>query len=189
MQSEKLGNSKAQISLTQKKLSFLTALCLFFSAIEFAIPKPLPFLRLGLANLPIIISFFILPPAQSIALMALKVFVQNLLSGTLFSYTILFSISGTFASGLGMLVLYKLFYENRDNNKQKISIIGINLAGSFFNCLAQLLVSWLFLFGTNTIYIAPLLIGLSFITGLFLGIFAQYFVTHSKWLKQVQEEI
>lgn len=180
-ENENLTNSS---NCTQKKLTFLTALCLFFSAVEFAIPKPVPFLRLGLANLAIILSFFMLKPWQSIVLIALKVFVQNLISGTLFSYTILFSVAGSFASGLAMLALFKLLY---DCPKPKISLVGICLAGSLFNCLAQLSVSYILLFAQNTKYIAPVFLGLSFITGLLLGLFAEVFVKKSRWFKMVTE--
>lgn len=164
-------------------LVFLTALCLFFSAVEFAIPKPVPFIRLGLANLPVILSFFLLAPKETILLILLKILVQNMISGTLFSYTILFSVCGSFSSGLVMLLLFHLLYK-----RNLISLVGISLAGSLFNCLAQLAVSYFLMFGQNTRYIAPLLLGLSFITGLALGLFAQYFVRHSKWFSQVAEK-
>lgn len=180
--SQNLTNSSVSV---QKKLTFLTALCLFFSAVEFAIPKPVPFLRLGLANLAVILSFFLLTPWQSIILIALKVFVQNLISGTLFSYTVLFSIAGSFSSGLVMLALFKLLY---NCPKPKISLAGICLTGSFFNCLAQLLVSYFLMFHENTKYIAPVLLGLSFITGILLGLFAEYFVRHSKWFRAVRSQ-
>lgn len=36
------------------------ALCFFLSAIEFVIPKPLPFLRIGLANVPLILALDVL---------------------------------------------------------------------------------------------------------------------------------
>lgn len=83
-----------------------------------------------------------------------------------------------------MLALFKLFY---DCPKPKISLIGICLAGSLFNSLAQLLISYFLMFQQNTKYIAPVLLGLSFITGILLGIFAQYFVQNSTWLKMITD--
>lgn len=176
---------KTQNISTEKKLAFLTALCLFFSAVEFAIPKPLPFLRLGLANLPIILSLFILTPPQTVLLIGLKIFVQNLITGTLFSYTILFSITGSFASGLAMLLLFRNFYAKPQSKGKAplISLVGISLAGSLFNALGQLLVSYLLIFQENTKYIAPMLLGLSLVTGLLLGLFASNFARKSQWLK------
>lgn len=167
----------------KKKLTFLTALCLFLSAIEFALPKPFPFFRLGLANLPIILSFFLLTPLHSFLLILLKIFMQNLISGTLFSYTILFSVAGSISSGLIMLLLFNLLYKKY----KKISLIGISLCGSLFNCLAQLCVSYILIFGQNTKYLAPLLLAMSFITGLLLGIFCQKFVDQSLWFTKIQQ--
>lgn len=169
----------------QKKLTLLTALCLFLSAVEFALPKPFPFFRIGLANLPIILSFFLLPTRFSFLLILLKIFVQNLISGTLFSYTILFSVAGSFASGAVMILLFKIFYKSEDFKNKKISLVGISLAGSLFNCAGQLGVSYILIFGENTKYIAPVLLGTSFVTGLLLGVFSQMFVKKSAWLKMM----
>ena len=35
---------------------------MFLSVIEYMIPKPMPFMRLGLAHLPILLSLLIFPP-------------------------------------------------------------------------------------------------------------------------------
>lgn len=180
MQTQNLPEIEKNQSQNKKILAFLTALCLFFSAVEFAIPKPFPFLRLGLANAPIILSLFILPASQFFLLVLLKIFVQNLISGTLFSYTILFSVAGSFASALIMFALFKLLY-----NRGIISLIGISLAGALFNSLAQLGVSYLLIFNENTKYIAPVLLASSFITGLLLGIAVTCFTDNSKWFKEI----
>lgn len=42
--------------MRSRLVAFFAALCLFLVAVEYAIPKPLPFLRLGLTNLPVILS-------------------------------------------------------------------------------------------------------------------------------------
>lgn len=175
-----LENSKIPKNSNSKYLAFLSSLCLFFSAIEFAIPKPFPFFRLGLANLPIILSFFILSPRHSLVLILLKIFIQNLISGTLFSYTILFSICGSSFSGLIMLFLFYSLYKNNF-----ISLVGLSLAGSLFNCLGQLFVSYFLIFKENTKYVAPFFLLLSFITGLLLGLFSELFVKNSRWFKMI----
>ena len=70
---------------TFKYLSFSAALCMFFSMIEYAIPKPLPFLRLGLANIPFILGLFKLKKREYFFLVFLKVIFQSLISGTFLS--------------------------------------------------------------------------------------------------------
>ncbi len=42
------------------KIAFFSALCFFLSAVEYAVPKPLPFFKIGFANLPILISLSVL---------------------------------------------------------------------------------------------------------------------------------
>ncbi|MBO7431205.1 MAG: Gx transporter family protein [Spirochaetia bacterium] len=160
----------------KKLLPFLAALCLFLAAVEYAIPKPLPFLRLGLANLPVIVALFLLPSRDIYKLILLKIIGQALITGTLFSYIFAFSAAGSLASGLAMMGVNRLF-------KNRISCIGLSLAGAAANNLAQLAVARLILFGSATKYIAPILLISGAVTGLLLGIFTQLFIEKSKWFR------
>ena len=160
----------------KKLLPFLAALCLFLAAVEYAIPKPLPFLRLGLANMPVIIALFLMPTRDIYKLILLKIIGQALITGTLFSYIFIFSAAGSLASGLAMLGVHRLF-------KSRISCIGLSLAGAAANNLAQLIVAYFVLFGSATKYIAPILLISGSITGLLLGIFTQMFIEKSKWFR------
>ena len=160
-------------------LIFISALCLFLSAIEYAIPKTLPFLRLGLANLPVIIFIKRIRFRELLLIILFKVLGQAIISGTLFSYIFIFSVSGSFASGFVMFVFYKSLYR-----KKIISNVGISLLGAIANCFAQLICAYFIMFGENTIYIMPLLVIFSAITGVLLGIFCNYFEEKSIWLKE-----
>ena len=160
----------------KKLLPFLAALCLFLAAVEYAIPKPLPFLRLGLANLPVIIALFIMPTRDIYKLILLKIMGQALITGTLFSYIFLFSAAGSLASGLTMLGVHQIL-------RDRISCIGLSLAGAAANNIAQLIVAHLILFGSATRYIAPILLISGAVTGLILGIFTQMFTERSKWFR------
>lgn len=160
----------------KRLLPFLAALCLFLAAVEYAIPKPLPFLRLGLANLPVIVALFVLPTRDIYKLILLKIIGQALVTGTLFSYIFLFSAAGSAASGLTMLGVH-LWLKNR------VSCIGLSLAGAAANNIAQLVVAYFVLFGSATRYIAPILLISGAVTGLVLGIFTQMFIEKSKWFR------
>ena len=160
----------------KRLLPFLAALCLFLAAVEYAIPKPLPFLRLGLANLPVIVALFVLPTRDIYKLILLKIMGQALITGTLFSYIFLFSAAGSLASGLTMLGVHRML-------KKRISCIGLSLAGAAANNIAQLIVARLILFGSATKYIAPILLISGAVTGLILGIFTQMFIERSKWFR------
>ena len=165
------------------RVPFFAALCLFLSAVEYAIPKPLPFMRLGLANLPILISLAMMSKRDVAFLIVLKVLGQALISGTLFSYVFVFSAAGSFASGFAMLLLYALFHKTK-----LMSNIGLSLAGALANNAAQVAVARVMIFGTQTRYIAPLLFFTGLVTGLVLGVFVNIFCAKSSWYKRLLSE-
>ncbi|MBQ3650093.1 MAG: Gx transporter family protein, partial [Treponema sp.] len=68
--------SKIKKNQDIRLLTFFASLCLYLSAIEYAIPKPLPFLRLGLANLPILLGLEVFPVATVLLLTLLKILLQ-----------------------------------------------------------------------------------------------------------------
>ena len=167
--------------MSGKKVSFLAALCLFLSAIEYAIPKPLPFMRLGLANLPVLLSLSILNTREYILLVLFKIIAQALVSGTLFSYIFIFSLAGSISSAIAMLVFYKIF-----SKTSFASYLSYSLAGSLFNNISQIVCSYFIVFKDSTRYIAPLLLLSGLVTGSFLGIFTNLFIQKSRWYNFLQ---
>ena len=169
------------ISDRTRLLAFFAALCLFLSAIEYAIPKPLPFLRLGLANLPILLSLEKFSRRETVFLALAKIFLQSVISGTLFSYLVIFSLCGTMASTFAMILIQQIF-----GKTGLVSKVGISLAGSAANSTALLILSKFILFGKNTAFVAPFLLISSCVTGLFLGIFAEKFAKNSSFYKNLE---
>ncbi len=167
--------------LITKRVTFLAALCMALSLVELAIPKPLPFMRLGLANLPLLLGLGFLTTGQYFVLVVLKICLQALVSGTFFSYVFLFSIGGTMSSAVVMYVFYRLF-------KKTMSFIGVSTAGSMANAAVQYGLSLVVLFGEGAAYIAPLLFGSAFITGILLGVVANYCIHHSAFLARFATE-
>jgi len=165
-----------------KNLAMLGAFCLFLSAVEYMIPKPLPFMRIGLANLPIMLACNIFPLQSFLVLVSIKVIGQALISGTLFSYVFLFSMTGSFLSALLMYFLCNVF------GKKHISFIGIGTAGAVVSNLSQLVIAHVFIFRGNVRYIAPAFLAAGLITGIVLGIFCEAFIRKSKWFKGIRNE-
>jgi len=165
---------------TNTLIPFLASLCLFLAAVEFAIPKPLPFMRLGLANMPIILALYLLTWKEVFLLMVLKVVCQAIFAGTLFSYIFVFSITGSAASVFGMLLMHRFFA-----NKKYISPVGISLVGSIANTGAQIVMARIMLFGSSVRYIAPVLLISGTLTGIILGFLTALFMNRSKWFKIV----
>jgi len=169
----KTGSLKNQ--KTRKTLALLGAFCLFLSTIEYMIPKPMPFMRIGLANLPLMLALDIFPFPVFLVLVGLKVLGQALITGTLFSYIFLFSMAGTFLAAVSMYGLRRFF------GPARISYIGIGTAGAMMSNLAQLTLAWIFIFRNNVIYIAPPFLFAGLVTGIALGLFCEVFTRRSRW--------
>ncbi len=161
-------------------LAFLGALCLFLSAVEYLIPKPLPFFRLGLANLPLILGLAFLTPGDLFLVLLLKVLGQGLVNGTLASYVFLFSLAGSTASVLAMYLAHKI-------SRRYLSLVGVSIFGAMASSLVQLYLSITFIFGDTARLIAPLSLGSGLATGLLMGLFAERFSRKSSWFVSLRK--
>jgi heptaprenyl diphosphate synthase len=65
-------------------LALYAALALFFSIVELLIPKPIPFFRIGLANLPLLVALTFLSRKDFVLLVLLKIMGQALVGGRFF---------------------------------------------------------------------------------------------------------
>ncbi|MCL2192322.1 MAG: Gx transporter family protein [Treponema sp.] len=159
----------------RKTLALLGALCFFLSAVEYLIPKPLPFMRIGLANMPLLLALNILGAKDFFLLVVLKVLGQGLIGGTFLSFIFLFSIAGTFTSAT---VMYAL---SRMPGRRYLGFTGISCAGAMVSNSVQLLFARHLVFGEAVRYLAPPFLAAGFVAGVTLGIVCEYFCRHSRW--------
>jgi heptaprenyl diphosphate synthase len=159
----------------RKTLALLGAFCLFLSTIEYMIPKPMPFMRIGIANLPLMLALDIFPFHAFLVLVAIKALGQALITGTLFSYIFLFSLTGTFLSSVSMYINRRLLGSGR------VSFIGIGTFGAMVSNVTQLALAWVFVFGNSVRYIAPPFLAAGLVTGIALGAFCEVFTRRSRW--------
>lgn len=159
----------------QDTIAILGALSLFCSILEFLVPKPIPFIRIGFANFPILLSLIILTPKETLVLILIKSLGSSIITGTLFSWIFIYSITGSLASGLIMLLFFHIL-------RNKSSMVGICVIGALSSNLTQLFFAKLFL-GNGAKYIGiPILIS-GLISGIALGLFTNKFVGQSKWVR------
>ncbi|HTZ52884.1 MAG TPA: Gx transporter family protein [Spirochaetia bacterium] len=161
-------------------VALLGGVCMFLSAIEYMIPKPIPFLRVGIANLPILVGLDLLPVPLLLLVVVLKVIGQGLVGGTLFSYVFLFSAAGSFASALAMLAARRLL-------GPRMTLVGVGVIGALFGNTAQVLLARLLIFGEGAWLIAPPFLAVGTVTAVLLGLFAQRFSTRSTWLARLKD--
>ncbi|UCF98693.1 MAG: Gx transporter family protein [Spirochaetaceae bacterium] len=175
------GPDRGTLPRSQRLVALAAAICLFLASIEYIIPKPLPFLRIGLANLPLLLAIDLLPISQFFILLGIKILGQSLIQGSLFSFTFLLSLSGSLASGLVMLAARRLL-------RGSTSLIGISILGALASNLVQLTLARYLVFGRSAWMIAPpfLLVGL--LSSSILGYLAQMYRERSTWLRKVFPE-
>lgn len=141
-----------------------TALALIFSYVETLIPISfgIPGVKLGLANLIIVIALFKLKLKETYLLAVTRVLLSGFLFGNYFS--IIYSLAGALLS-LTVMVLLK--------RAEGFSVVGISIAGGVFHNIGQLLVAMAVVEMFAVAYYVPVLLVAGLITGLVIGILAQ----------------
>ena len=159
-------------------VALAAAICLFLASIEYVIPKPLPFLRIGLANLPLLLALDLFPVSHFFLLLGIKILGQSLIQGSLFSFAFLLSLGGSLSSGLVMLAARRAL-------KGSTSLIGISILGAMASNLVQLTLARYLVFGRSVWMIAPAFLLVGLISASILGYLAQAYRQRSTWLPKV----
>lgn len=137
------------------------ALALIFSYVETLIPIQIgiPGVKLGLANLIIVIALYKMGAKESYILSVVRVVLAGFLFGNLFS--IIYSLAGGLLSVTVMYILKK---------RNGFSIIGISIAGGVFHNIGQLLIAIVVVESLSITYYFPILMIAGVITGFIIGI-------------------
>lgn len=138
-----------------------TALALIFSYVETLIPVSfgIPGIKLGLANLIIVIALYRLKLKEAYLLSVTRVLLSGFIFGNYFS--ILYSLAGAFLS-LSVMALLK-----RDGG---FSVIGVSIAGGVSHNIGQLMVAVLVVETYQVTYYLPVLLIAGLLTGGLIGI-------------------
>lgn len=141
-----------------------SALALIFSYVESLIPFSIgiPGVKLGLANLIIVIALYKVPLSQVYLLCVVKVLLSGFLFGNYFS--ILYSLVGGLLSLSVMAVLKKT---------GEFSVAGISIAGGVFHNIGQLIVAMFVVETFQVVYYIPVLLIAGLLTGFLIGITAK----------------
>ena len=137
---------------SRDKIAYLGALSLLMSLAELFVPRPLPFFRLGLANIPLLLGLSLDIRSYTI-LLAVKAIGNSYISGTLFSLFALMSLAQTFASGLIMYASANLC--------RNISSYSVSLLGALASTVVQIAAASLYA-GRGALMFLPLMLLIAF---------------------------
>ena len=163
------------------ELSIFLALAVVLGYVESFLPAILPGVKPGFANIIILMVLLYFSWWEALALSLIRVFIVSLLCGSIFQFGFFVSLSGATISFLVMFLLHILL-------KEKISVFGISIAGSFFHVTAQVFMVYILMdFNVGTFYYLPWIMLLSFPMGALTG-FIMHIMNKSPIRKSLLKE-
>jgi heptaprenyl diphosphate synthase len=149
-------------------ISLFSAAAVVLYVVESFIPRPLPWMRFGLANIVVLIGLYLFGFRTSFIIALMKTLLGALIIGNLFSPAFLFSIGGSMASILVMAMLLAIPHN-------PFSPFGISIIGAVSHNLAQLAIAaFLFIGLGEVLFLFPAFVIISIITGSMTGLGAVF---------------
>ncbi|MBU3805272.1 MAG: Gx transporter family protein [Candidatus Cellulosilyticum pullistercoris] len=164
-------------------MSLLVAMALALHLVERNIPVPFmtPGAKLGLANLVTVIALYTLDKKSDVA----KIIASRLVLSSIFGG----SVSGLMYGSMGALLSFIIMIIIKEGLKEKVSMIGVSAAGAVFHNIGQLLVAALIVQNIGVMLYLPVLSLAGIVTGIFIGIAANYTVAHMYKLPFFKEAV
>ena len=143
--------------------AMFAALALIFSYVEVLIPIPVPIpgIKLGLANLVIVIAIYRMGFRYAFTINMVRIVAAGLLFSGVFG--MIYSLAGGILSIVIMYLLYRT---------GKFSMVGVSMAGGVCHNLGQLLTACLLLENTGILSYFSVLLFSGLISGIAIGILA-----------------
>ena len=144
-------------------LGLLTALAFVFSYVEFLMPISLgiPGVKLGLANLVIIVAIYTVGAKDAFFLSMVRILLVALTFGNM--ATVLYSFAGAVLSFLAMLLTKKT---------NLLSMKGVSILGGVTHNLGQIITAMILLETSKIFYYFPVLLVAGTVSGLGIGVLA-----------------
>lgn len=160
--------------------AMLVALAMIFSYVEVLIPVNfgVPGIKLGLANLVVIVGLYMLKPGEVFFISMIRIFLMGCMFGN--GASIIYSLAGGVLSFLVMTLLKR---------SKGFSLTGISAAGGAAHNIGQILAAVWIMQNVKLFYYLPVLLAAGVITGVLLGRLSGRImsaVTHGRinsWLK------
>lgn len=149
-------------------IASLLTMSIVLSMVEGLIPIPVPGVKLGLANIIILVMLYDFKTSEAFLVLMIRIFLVGILRGNIFQMPFFMSLCGGLTSFIIMRIfsLFKFF-----------SIIGVSVIGSVFHCVGQIVIAIILLGTAQVVYYLPLIAILSTVTGVLTGIISKRFLS------------
>ncbi len=151
-------------------LALFIALAVALHTFEALLPNPLPWFRIGLANILALTALYIYGLRALWIVSLARILVGSLILGTLFSPGFLLSLSGGLLATLLMSLGYRLW-------QPKIGPVGVSVLGALGHVSGQLLIAWLLIIRHPSIWmLLPFFLLFALISGMVNGLAADLLI-------------
>jgi len=157
------------------RIALLSAYALALHGFESLLPTPIPWLRLGLANIITLITLFLYGIRAAIMVTLIRVILSSIFTGTFLGPAFILSLGGGVASTLAMGSVLSIA-------PRLFSTIGLSLIGALFHNITQLFLAY-FLFIQRIeaiLLISPLIILIGTVTGTVNGVVSDLVIKNLK---------
>jgi len=144
-------------------IAMLMAMAIALAVLESFIPSfSIPGIKFGFANIIILLTLYEFGILDALIVNLGRVFVANLVRGTIFQMGFFMSLTGALLSMVVMWVLIKCF--------KKLTPIAVSVVGAVFHITGQFIIAISFLGTVNILYYAPILLLVAVGSGILVGI-------------------
>ena len=152
--------------------ALFASVALIIFVIELQIPNltPIPGIKLGLANIVILLSLYLMGPVDALAIQLARILLGCLITGNMVSLA--YSLTGGMLCLAVIIILKKFLNENQ--------IWACSAAGAIFHNIGQIIVAIVMTSVIQVVYYLPILVASGIIAGLLTGISSQLLVKQMK---------
>ncbi|MBA4371842.1 MAG: heptaprenyl diphosphate synthase [Thermodesulfovibrio sp.] len=155
----------------KQRIAVLSAYALALHGFEAILPMPVPWLRIGLANIITLVSLLLYDFRTALAVTVIRVTLASMFTGTFLGPSFILSLGGGLSSTAAMGLVHAA-------SRNLFGPVGLSLVGSLFHNLAQLFLAWL-LFVQRigpVLIISPVILLIGTITGVVNGLISSLLI-------------
>ncbi len=149
------------------RIGLLGAAAVVLFIFESLAPRPLPWMKLGLGNLPVVLGMSIYGPSAALAISLLKLFLGGLLSGAWASPSFFIASGAGLCSWLLMAIVWNW-------GRPYFSDIGLSLWGALAHQLSQLALAYVYIGQVALFSLLPLALLGALLSGILIGLLAHW---------------
>jgi len=162
------------------RLGLMGSAAVVLFVLEGLAPRPLPWMKLGLGNLPVLVSLLVYGGGPALSVSAVKLLVGGLISGSLAGPAFVLAAGAGLASLLVMAAV-------RRTTGGMFSPVGLSILGALTHQLVQLVLAYVYVGQVGLFALLPLFLLSGLLSGALIGLLAFWTLDQFRkngWLEQ-----